>query len=143
RGPGRRARLGDDADDLVAEGHRCRASTDRVRLDGDRDRSQPRLVDVGAADRGRLDAQQDVGLAGRGDGDVIQANVVASVPSDGSHAGCQPISAWMASASSMSSSAMRRWYASNGTTGWRTAAPAKIPWRTASRFRNWLETSMC
>jgi hypothetical protein len=104
----RRAGFGDHANDLVAEGHRCGASADRVRRDWDGDRSQAHLVDVRAADRGRLDAQQHVGLAGGWDGDVIEPDVAAGVPADRSHAGCQPISAWRSRAWPMSSSAIRR-----------------------------------
>ena len=138
-GPG----LGDHADHLMAQGDRRRATVDRVGPDGHRDRPVADLVDVRAADGGRLDPHEDLSGAGRRHRHLVEADVVAGVPADGSHAACQPISAWRTSASSMSSSAMRRWTASNGTSGRRRAAPAKIPWRTASNFRNWFEMSIC
>ena len=67
------------------------------------------LIDVGAADAGRLDPDEHLVLAQRGHRHLVEPDVAAGVPSDGPHAGRQPISAWSAIESSMSSAAIRWW----------------------------------
>ena len=139
-----RARLDDDADHLVAERHRGRAAVDRVWPDRHRDRPEAHLVDVRAADRGRFDPEQHLGFA-RGRGRAPRRHGRRR-----GHASERPSRRMPADlgverhrlldqlVGDAPVNGVERHVAAGGA-----AAPAKIPWRTASSFRNWFEMSMC